>query len=157
MVKAEGLSGFSDFALGTQYCKVVTNGNDDGIGSLRFAIAQCSNPEDYIYIADFVDSILLNSDTIILDKNLSIFHSGNEKVVIQTTSSSPVFKTNPGILITLNNIEIHSGGVASSKALLNNGNTILWNVDIINSIPGEIPVMNTGILEISETVQIKNQ
>ncbi|HQW01656.1 MAG TPA: hypothetical protein PLR30_04230, partial [Saprospiraceae bacterium] len=157
MVKAEGLSGFSDFALGTQYCKVVTNGNDDGIGSLRFAIAQCSNPEDYIYIAEFIDSIFLVSDTIILDKNLSIFHSGNEKVVIQTTSSSPVFKTNPGVLITLNNIEIHSGGVASSKALLNNGNTILWNVDIINSIPGEIPVMNTGILEISETVQIKNQ
>jgi len=157
LVKAEGLSGFSDFALGTQYCKVVTNGNDDGIGSLRFAIAQCSNPEDYIYIAEFIDSIFLVSDTIILDKNLSIFHSGNEKVVIQTTSSSPVFKTNPGVLITLNNIEIHSGGVASSKALLNNGNTILWNVDIINSIPGEIPVMNTGILEISETVQIKNQ
>ena len=157
MVKAEGLSGFSDFALGTQYCKVVTNGNDDGIGSLRFAIAQCSNPEDYIYIAEFIDSIFLVSDTIILDKNLSIFHSGNEKVVIQTTSSSPVFKTNPGVLITLNNIEIHSGGVASSKALLNNGNTILWNVDIINSIPGESPVMNTGILEIAETVQIINQ
>ena len=157
LVKAEGLSGFSDFALGTQYCKVVTNGNDDGIGSLRFAIAQCSNPEDYIYIAEFIDSIFLVSDTIILDKNLSIVHAGNEKVVIQTSSISPIFKTNVNVNVTLYNAEIHSGASPTAKALMNAGTTTLWNVDIINTSPGEIPVVNTGTIEILETVQIKNQ
>ena len=136
---------------------MVTNGNDDGIGSLRFAIAQCSNPEDYIYIAEFIDSIFLVSDTIILDKNLSIVHAGNEKVVIQTSSISPIFKTNVNVNVTLYNAEIHSGASPTAKALMNAGTTTLWNVDIINTSPGEIPVVNTGTIEILETVQIKNQ
>lgn len=156
-VSLPGINGFSDFAVGLNCNLVVTNANDDGPGSLRYLIEHCAQPGDSIKFAKNIELILITSDTIILDKNLSILNNHNDQVIIQTTGNHSAFKVNAGVEGYLRDLDIHSGTGDHGRSILNKGFLRLEDVIILDMQTGGSAVYNEGDLLIIGTTEIRNE
>jgi len=90
------------------YCvtHTVTNGNDDGIGSLRNAVEIASSGDTIVFASNIATVNLIGSD-IIIDKNLTIIGGiGSSKVTITAGIRRIFFIYNPSssINFTINNL-----------------------------------------------------
>ena len=155
-ISLSAINGFSDFAIGYNCNLVVTTPNDDGPGSLRYLIEHCAQPGDSIKFAKNIQLVLITSDTIILDKNLSILNNHNDQVIIQTTGNHSVFKINAGVEGYMRDLDIHSGDGVDGRAILNYGFLRLEDVIILDTQTGGSAVYNKGNLIISGNTEIRH-
>ncbi len=130
--------------------QVVTNTNDSGPGSLRYAI-NCAASGDTIafHSALYNQVIHLNSDRIIFNKDIYLHSDVNPRVRIQSDISG-AFKINSGFYVEFKNINFTSGLSGTLGATFENyGQLVLWdaylyrnalllsgNYLIYNSVPG---------------------
>lgn len=136
---------------------VVTNTNDDGPGSLRFAL-NCNTSGSQILF-----NVALAGDTIELDRpielsqNFQIVNTAANKVLINTVSSGPLFIINAPATVTFDNLRLLAGTGTTGRAIDNAGTLTLKNVEIndhINGSGGNV-VKNTGTLNIEGVTGLK--
>ena len=138
----------------------VANTNDDGTGSLRRAV-DCAEVGDTIFFHNDLISgtIQLTSAKITIDKNLVFVQEQNEKVNIESTFSGSVFLIENGVTVHMEYINLYGGQNSEGRAIENNGNLTLKNVDIfddlINSGSGST-IVNNGTLNIEGNCNIKD-
>lgn len=109
--------------------RIVSNNNDNGLGSLRQTLA-CAAAGDTIIIAEELSgqTIEITTEKLILDKNLVIQCPFVPAPVI--TSSIPgLFEVSPGIEVFMDGLRIQSGvGTTDGIAFLNSGILTLKDV-----------------------------
>ncbi|MBK7787481.1 MAG: fibronectin type III domain-containing protein [Saprospiraceae bacterium] len=136
---------------------VVVNTQDDGPGSLRFAL-NC-NPAG----SQILFNILLTGDTIEvlspmeISNNFQIINTFNDAVVIKATAAGPIFKINSGATVNLEKLKLLSGLGNEGRAIDNAGTLNLKNIDVIDHAGsnGGSTVKNTGALIIEGSTGIK--
>ncbi len=157
-VAANGLMGFSDFAIGigTGACsKFVYNKNDQGNGSLRHAIDSCSSVGDVVYVSSYIDTISLTSDTLKLNKGITIKSLNENSSVINNSTSNSTFRINPNVNATLENLILKTGYGTLGRAIYNKGNLTLKKITIYDSISNGSSIYNKGILNIEKELIMK--
>ncbi len=152
-----GITGFSDFAIGTDCNLIVTNANDSGAGSLRYIIQNCAQPNDTIKFASNMDLLYITSDTIVLDKNIYLFNNHPGQIILQTSGPQSTFKINTGVQAGMKNLLILSGSGLNGRAIWNDGVLTLKDVIVVDNLPGGNAIYNKGTLFLSGTTEIRNQ
>jgi predicted outer membrane repeat protein len=109
----------------------VTNGNDDGPGSLRQAVLNASFG-DLINFAAGITTISLTSDELLINKNLTINGPGANLLTVQrsTAGGTPefrIFSIASGADVTISDLTIRNGRGYNSGGILNNGATLTVN------------------------------
>jgi hypothetical protein len=70
---------------------IVTNSNDDGDGSLRKIVADASAGDSILFSSN-VDSVVLTTGQIVINKNLTITgHSKDRKVILPSVTINRYF------------------------------------------------------------------
>lgn len=146
LVKAEGLTSFSDFAIGLNCGNVVSTANDSGIGSLRYVLANCISSGDTVKFDSSLSLLLITSDTIILDKNVTIYASSQDNIIIQGAGVHSLVKVQPSVTARLQNLELVTGDASDGKAVINQGTLSLHDIEIFDSGTGGSVVLNQGSL-----------
>lgn len=137
----------------------VANTNDDGTGSLRRAVDCAVSGDTIFFHNDLINgTIQLTSAKITIDKDLVFIQGQNEKVNIQSAFVGSVFLIQSGVTVHMEYINLYGGQNSQGRAIENNGNLTLENVDIfddlINSGSGST-ILNNGTLTIEGTCNIK--
>jgi hypothetical protein len=135
---------------------VVVNTQDDGPGSLRFAL-NCNPPGTQILF-----NILLAADTIEvlspieITNNFQIINTFNDAVVIKAAAEGPIFKVNSGANVNLEKLKLLSGQGNAGRAIDNAGTLNLKNIDVIDLAGqnGGSTVKNSGALIIEGSTGI---
>ncbi len=128
-----------------EYCihnPIVTNTNDNGVGSLRYMVYKgCSNDTITFSAAISMDTIKITSGPIALNKNLFFKGSGITKTIISGNLNSRIFDIeNP-----ITNIKIADLTLTLAKdnnaggAIFNNGNLTMANVLLLKNYKGTTP------------------
>ena len=114
---------------------IVTNNNDSGLGSLRQALADAA-PGDTITFAPHVSgTITLASGELVVSKNLTIAGSGKDNLTISGNNLSRVLTITANANVTLTDVTIANGHIASGYEDLECGGGIYNNgaLSLINS------------------------
>lgn len=119
---------------GTNYssnCKMVMNTSPDGAGSLKQAL-ECASEGDTITFSAAIasDTIEIDSNGLIIDKNIYILNTNTAKVYIKSAASA-VFNAFAEIDVYMENIGIISENT-DPVAITNFGNLTLSNIDCRN-------------------------
>ena len=119
----------------TECSTIVSNTNDDGIGSLRRTIACASEGATLSFdpsLTDGIgnDTIKLTSGPIILSKNINIHQTLTTIPIIKAVTAGPVFNVSGSKLLSLKFVNIYSGTNLNNRAILNRGTLNLENVTI---------------------------
>jgi hypothetical protein len=137
----------------------VTNGDDDGPGSLRFAIAQADSGD----VVRFVSAnmiITLTSGQLVIDKSLTI--EGQLGTVRRDTSGMAfrIFRIDSGATVKISELTIAYGKdtvfvQVNGSGILNYGNLILEKCKITKNTADELysdggGVYNSGVLSLAE-------
>jgi len=132
---------------------VKQNGNA-GPGSLRHA-ALCANNGDTLKIKPslYQDTIHITNGPIVFHADASIVQNNNQHIFIEATSSS-AFSISAGQAIELNNIRILGHDPADS-AVINHGNLLLKDVEILQMNTAFPGLKNFGFLQVSGFCKIK--
>ncbi|MBK9736740.1 MAG: hypothetical protein IPO92_17980 [Saprospiraceae bacterium] len=146
-IKSDSLFNFGTFGVGNGNCKYVINENDSNLGSLRYAIDSCSSSGDIIYFSRSLDTIHLNIDTIVINKNLTLDFNHQHALVVDGSNTNIVFMITSGAIVHIKNIRIKAGNGMNGSAILNNGALTLENTGIFKTT-GSNELLNQGTLEI---------
>ena len=101
---------------------MVTNGNDDGPGSLREAIRDATPGASIQF--DFTGVIALTSDELLIDKDLTIAGPGSAVVTISRAenSSNRLVEISVGVNVDISGLTFSGGYVGDvAGGILNNG------------------------------------
>jgi hypothetical protein len=165
---------------------VVTNGDDDGPGSLR-QVFEDADPGSIIGFAPGVDQVVFttvefvpNHDAhLMIDKDITISGLPRERVVLSGDPTQPTVPVNPAdptgrsrilmttATVTLQHLTITNGAnIVHGAGIRNTGNLTLENVTIEGNVAdfqgntgfgGGILNTNTGVLTISDSVIQDNE
>lgn len=135
----------------------VTNTEDSGFGSLRFAMG-CAEDGELIQIPDNLNLQTINLLTpITVDGEISISMNSGMNINIETDGQGPIFDVqSPGELV-LNNMKLTAGTQNIGAAITNSGILELQNVTIYsngNNVNPESLILNTGDMKVSGDTQI---
>lgn len=127
----------SDMYNPNTHCSTtVVNTNDDGLGSLRRAIA-CAIDGTTITIDPSLtdgidnDTIKLTTGAIKISKNINIHQTSTTTALIKAVGpTGPIFQVEGSKQLSLSNIELYSGTNLENRALVNYGLLILEDVII---------------------------
>ncbi|MBP7642125.1 MAG: hypothetical protein KA767_02240 [Saprospiraceae bacterium] len=114
----------------------VTNTLDDGLGSLRRAVACAVDGATIGFDPSLVDgigsdTIKLTSGEIKISKNLNIHQtSGTVSIVKAIGPTGPIFRIEGSKTLSLKYVDLYAATNLNNRALLNNGNLIMENVTI---------------------------
>lgn len=135
--------------LPAENCNIVTNTNNDGVGSLRYALDCVANGDTIFFGAVLANAtITINGLPLIINKTITLFNGNTNKVIIshiddhlfiiqdnqtvwmenihlQTGLPETFCILNNGLL-TCKNIFTSGTGATISKAINNAGGSILW-------------------------------
>ena len=144
---SDGFCGHADFA---SIPFTVTNGDDDGPGSLRQAIRDAA-PDSTIEFS-FTGTISLTSDELLIDKNLTIMGPGS---AVLTISRDPVYskfrilKVASGVSVSLSGVTLSNGYSVDEPggAVLNGGALNLSDVVIVNNFAYSSAILIPGIVD----------
>lgn len=122
----------------------VTNTNDDGIGSLRQALAN-ANDGDTINFA-VIGTIGLTSGELLVEKNVIISGPGAEALAVDGNASSRVFHIEPGKIVSISGLTFtngstdseNGGGILNDHATLTMSNCAVQNSYAISNRGGGI-------------------
>lgn len=145
-VTAAGLIGFSDFGIGTACGNVVTTGSDNVIGSLRYVLANCIASGDTVKFDSSLSLLIVTTDTIILNKNVTIYATANDNINIQGNGVHSVMKILNGKNVKLQNFALTTDEGMDGSALLNEGNLTMERITIHDAGTGNSVVLNRGSL-----------
>ena len=142
---------------------IVSNTNDDGVGSLRGTIACALDGATITFDASLTDgmgndTIKLTSGPIKLSKNINIHQTMTTIPIIKAVGATgPVFNVSGSKLFSMKYVNIYSGTNLNNRAILNNGSLHLENVNIFekSSIAGTGTTMtNLGNVNIVGSVKV---
>ena len=138
-------------------CTFVVNTDDDGFGSLRYAI-NCAAPGDTIEFSPLLiqDSIVLTSTNLEVTKDLYINGNKTAELTIDGSQIDRAFKLGTNIL-TIKGLRIIVGSNLSGGAVLSNGMMTLMDVEIYDpngTASTVIQTSATGSLTIQGDVKI---
>ncbi len=142
-------------------CTHVTSTIDDGIGSLRAAMA-CATDGDTITFDITLDgsTVSLTSEALTVDKNITFYIPSDRNIVVTTTSVMPalpnhIFTINQNKVVNMDGLNIKGGYGPDGTAILNNGNLTIKNTTLSDN--GEATI-NSVILNNSgaQTVILEN-
>jgi hypothetical protein len=148
LIASAFLSGAGTVDASTPAPLLVTNGNDDGAGSLRSAIRDAA-PNSIVEIT-FTGVILLTSGELLLDKNLTVAGPGPASLTITCSSQAGGFRileVNSTATVDLSGLTLSGGHPVdvAGGAVLNGGTLTLHNVRVADNGPigSGFPVQNT--------------
>jgi extracellular elastinolytic metalloproteinase len=139
--------GTQAFDMPPTCCKIVSNKNDSGNGSLRDAL-NCSTNGDTIIFLNFIknDTIVLNS-TLTINSDIHIEHPELWPLTLQASGNFPVFEILENV--TLENLNLKAGTGANGRAIYNEGDLLLKNLyikdELLNNNSGST-ILNQGNL-----------
>ena len=108
----------------------VTNGNDQGPGSLRQAILNASSG-DAINFAPSITTVTLTSGELVIDKNLIITGPGANHLTVQGDVSARIFN------ITSSTVTVSISGITISNGFAEDG-------------PGGGGILSAGVLTLTD-------
>ena len=130
--------------------RTVTNGNDNGPGSLRYIISQAAKG-DTIVFDPAVNIVTLTSGQILLNsKNITITGNGAINTSIQTNNSSRIFQISNRVAININKITLKGGKADTGGAVFVTGsatvtlNGVAIQDNIATSIGGGLHFSNSN-------------
>ncbi|MEP6646258.1 MAG: hypothetical protein ABJC12_04155 [Saprospiraceae bacterium] len=143
---------------------VVVNASDDGPGSLRRTIACAPENSTISFDAGLVDgigndTIYLTSGPILISKNISLIQSSGNIVKIKAVTTGPIFTIAGSKSLWLEYVNLISGMNANNRAIQNNGNLTLKNVNIYQkaAFAGTgSPFTNMGNVTVMQNVNVIN-
>ena len=147
-VQAAGLTSFSDFAIGLNCGNVVSSADDNVVGSLRYVLANCIASGDTVKFDTSLSLLLITTDTIILDKHVTIYATDQDNIIITGSGTHSLFKVQPTINAKIQNLDMVTGSGVEGRAVYNKGSLSLEDVEIHDSgLPGNA-VLNRGLLTV---------
>ena len=137
---------------------MVTNGNDDGPGSLRFS-TWCNAEGSVLTFDPALENTFINLNTpIIVNKDMAINYTGSNPPKLKAVGSGPVFDVLPTKSLNLSNVALYSGTGLDGRAINNAGTLNLISVKIYENIgapTGGSMIRNVGTLNIFGNTEIK--
>jgi hypothetical protein len=148
----------------TDCSTVVVNANDDGPGSLRRTISCAPENATIAFSASLTDGIgndtlYLTSGPILISKNINLIQPSNGVVKIKAVNTGPIFSITGSKSLWLEYVNLFSGTNANNRAILNNGNLTLKNVNIYqkSAVAGSgSPFTNMGNVTVMQNVKVLN-
>ena len=139
-------------------CTFVVNTDDNGFGSLRYAI-DCASPGDTIDFSPLLmqDSIVLTSGKVDIVKDLYINGIKSAELTVDASLASRAFKLGANT-ITIKGLKIIVGTDPIGGAVLNNAMLTLMDIDIYDPTNNATTVIEstvTGSLRIKGEVSIQ--
>lgn len=135
-------------------CKTVSNTQNSGNGSLRYAIG-CAVPGSTLAYSPTLDNNVINlSQTIEINKNLDL--STSLSITIDgSTINGPVFSIMPDKDVTLDGFDIICSDVGAPDCIQNEGILILENIhfEINSQNPGNSSILNLN----NGQIRVRNQ
>ncbi len=136
---------------------IVSNKNDDGLGSLRFN-SNCAGANTTLsFSPTLINDTIKLSSTIVLDKNIVLSNTTGGNIYIKIIGGGPIFKINTGAEVAITNINLIGGSATQNRAITNDGTCTLTNVKIQNSIsntPGSL-INNRGVMNVDGVVEVR--
>jgi hypothetical protein len=132
--EGNGITGFSQFTIGSGIaCVTVSNTDDGGPGSLRSAL-ECVQPGGGVIFDPAIDgdTIFLTSTVLPIDKDLSIFGRGVSNTVISGASIERVFEVRSGFNFDLSGLSCIGGNADAGRVVHNNGSLVLHDLHLID-------------------------
>ena len=131
---------------------IVSNTNDNGLGSLRQALAD-ANDGDTIDATGISGVITLTTGQLLVDKSVTINGAGAGALAVDGNTTSRVFQTATGETVSISGLTIRNGQGGEGGAILNADTVILT---IINStLSGNTAGLGGGVFN-SGTLAIIN-
>ena len=125
-------------------CTIVINDQDDGFGSLRYAI-NCAEPGDTISFGEEVtgDTIMMTSGVIELNQHISIITEPNRDIYVDASETDRNFDVAEGQQVIIAGLKLIAGQNQSGSGILNKGILTLIDLTIIRSNPASSAIHNT--------------
>jgi hypothetical protein len=126
----------------------VTNTNDNGLGSLRQALADAMDGDTISFAV--TGTITLTSGELLIDKNITISGPGAQSLVVDGNDNSPVFHTASGQTVTISGLTItNSRGLGFDGAVYTDDATTLTLSNCTISANSATAIYNQGAMQIS--------
>jgi hypothetical protein len=148
-LNSKGLQGFSDFGVGMGCSNVVNTDADNGIGSLRYVLANCIASGDTVKFDSSLSLLFITSDTIILDKNVTLYATDADNITIQGIGTHSLLKVQPLITAKILSLEMITGDGVDGRAIYTQGNLYLHNIQIHDEGTGGSTIWNQGVLTVT--------
>ena len=119
---------------------LTTNTNDGGVGSLRDAITCAGDGDTLVFdpsVLNTGDTIMITSEALLIDKNLTIHQPSSGVVKIKTTGTHSVFTIDPLGELKLKNVHLFmnpSSPNTLGRAILNEGSLLLEDAMILERL-----------------------
>jgi extracellular elastinolytic metalloproteinase len=129
-------------------CSVVTNTDDLGEGSLRYAY-DCVENGDTIRFGNNLNQDILLTSTFRVDKDIVIDNVLQSNVAIKNSSAQPTFTVLPAVSLSLRNVTVNAGLGNVGRAIMNQGALECFNVTIVDPLAISSPestVLNLGTI-----------
>ncbi|MDF1694670.1 MAG: hypothetical protein P1U56_02510 [Saprospiraceae bacterium] len=112
-------------------CTFVVNTDDDGFGSLRYAI-DCAAPGDTIDFSPLLlqDSIVLTSGNLDITKDIFVNGIKTAELTVDASQVSRVMNVGLNTIVTIKGLKLIVGGQVSGGAALNSGILTFVDIDI---------------------------
>ena len=147
----------NDFIEQSECQLVVTITDNDGIGSLRAAIACAQAGDTITFDAALAGDTIVLTEALLIPQEVTILST--QDPVIHILCDMPGGITIGGAaIVEINNLNVISGNTNQPAAILNNGDLTLDDVEIIRNtaLPqGSVLIENTGTITIRGTTQIR--
>jgi len=126
----------------------VTNTNDNGLGSLRQALADAMDGDTISFAV--TGTITLTSGELLIDKNITISEPGAQSLVVDGNDNSPVFHIASGQTVTISGLTITNGrGLGFDGAVYTDNATTLTLSNCTISANSATAIYNQGDMQIS--------
>ena len=101
--------------------------------------------------------MLITSDTIQLDKNVTIYATDQDNITIQGDGAHSLMNVKLGVSAKIQNLELISGNGIDGRAVLNAGSLQLHDIQIHDGGTGGSTILNRGELIVIGQTGIYNQ
>ncbi len=116
--------------FGVLPCTLVTNTNDDGPGSLRFAIMCASLGDTILFAEELVNDTINLLSKLMITNDVTLLNSHLAPIFIKGSFSDNILFVTSNTRATMHNLSLINGASSSSSAVINNGSLSLENVQV---------------------------